>query len=121
MIRHKNDYKDISHIYYNDTPMAYFLHRDQRLTHYIGVEDVCPEAEIDAYAQERLVKSVDSVSYKMTLFDNEKNREKLDFMDPMEVMWDDEDNPQPPETYWKLIDNLAKEGGGTIRITVERI
>ena len=59
---------------------------------------------------------IEKVEFKMTLFDDESVKKKLDFMDKMEAMFDDSRNEEPNE-YYDMINNLPF--GATIKITVE--
>ena len=61
---------------------------------------------------------IEKVEFKMTLFDDESVKKKLDFMDKMEAMFDDSRNEEPNE-YYDMINNLPF--GATIKITIEVI
>ena len=57
------------------------------------------------------------VTFELTLFDDKSVLEKLEVLNSMECMFDDERN-QVPQEYWDLV-NVPP--GGKIRITVERL
>lgn len=56
--------------------------------------------------------------FELTLFDNTKNRKKLECMNTLEVIFDDEDNKLPEDYYW-FADELPL--GAKIRVTFEVI
>ena len=56
--------------------------------------------------------------FEMTLFDDEKTRKKLTFLNTLETMFDDERNILPPE-YFYFSDELPP--GTKVRVTFEVI
>lgn len=61
-------------------------------------------------------KILNTTSFFMKLFDDESVREKLKFMNPGEVLFDDERNEES-DTYYDIMDNMKP--GQSVRITVE--
>jgi hypothetical protein len=60
------------------------------------------------------------MSFEVTLFDNQKNREKSQYMGALEIMLDDSDNPVPEE-FLALNDDagIAVPWGTKYKITIE--
>lgn len=51
--------------------------------------------------------------FEMTLFDNPKNREKATVLSPLEIIFDDSDNPEIP--------NIDVPWGAKIKVSIEVI
>ena len=57
--------------------------------------------------------------FLLTLYDNEKNRDKVRYFHRIEIMFDDEDNPLPDEWFSFWSDSIP--WGSTIKITLETV
>lgn len=57
--------------------------------------------------------------FPLTLHDNDKNRDKSPYLQRIEIMFDDENNPLPDEWFSFWSDNIP--WGSTIKITLETV
>lgn len=60
-----------------------------------------------------------NTEFLLTLHDNEKNRDKVRYMQKIEIMFDDKDNPLPYEWFSFWSDDIP--WGSTIKITLETV
>lgn len=99
------DYNGLAVPLYSSFPYikVKFLHGEIRF-----YEDTC----------KLLISKDKSVQFTLKLFDDESTKKKLEVMDQMDAMIDDERNVIPEE-YWTLLESIKP--GELLKLTVEKI
>ena len=64
-----------------------------------------------------MMTTIKECSFRVTLFDDESTRKKLQVMDPIEAVFDDERNVVPDEYY----EAMDLSPGETLEITLKRV
>ena len=79
-----------------------------------GILHIFGEKQLEPIKQPKHKKA----EFELTLYDNEKNIEKFNTMSKLEIMFDDEDNPLPPE-YFFFSDYIP--WGSKMKVTFELV